>query len=145
MIDDDDFEQMIKNMQRKIEREEEATFSKIVIQEYRHPNHFGLLDAPDALGEIKGPCGDTMKISLKVENGRIKDACFWTDGCGATIACGSMLTKLVRRKTLEEAADIRDEDLTDMLGGLPEEHLHCSVLAVNALHDAIGKYKTKNL
>ena len=76
-----------------------------------------------------------MKISL-----RIKDACFWTDGCGATIACGSMLTKMIKGEPLEEAADITSERLTNVLGGLPKEHLHCSKLAVNTLQKAIKNY-----
>jgi len=82
MSENDDFEKMITEIQRKIEREEELTYSKTAIAEYRNPNNFRNMKSPDALGKIKGSCGDTVKIALSVENEIIKDACFWTDGCG---------------------------------------------------------------
>jgi len=136
-MDEDDFVKMVEDLQKKIEYEEEATYSQTVIREYRNPSNFGMIENPDAFGEVKGPCGDIMKISLRIEDRKIRDACFWTDGCGATIACGSMLTKMIKGETLEDAADITSERLTNVLGGLPEEHLHCSKLAVNTLRKAI--------
>ena len=140
---DDEFLKIIEELQRKIEYDEEETYSKIVIQEYRNPSNFGVLEEPDAIGEIKGPCGDTMKITLQIKNQKIKKALFWTDGCGATIACGSMLTKKIKDKTLEEASEISSSKLLEILGGLPKEHHHCSVLAINTLMKAIKKYKNK--
>ena len=133
------FEKWLEEIQRKIEYEEEETYSKVVIREYRNPSNFGVLENPDAIGEIKGPCGDTMKINLRIKNRRITDARFWADGCGATIACGNMLTKMIKEKTIEEAADITSEKLTKALDGLPKKHLHCSKLAVNTLQEAIKK------
>ena len=140
MNSDEDFEKMVNDLQSKIEQDEEKDYSKTVINEYRNPNNFGDIENPDAFGEIKGPCGDTMKISLRLEGGKIINACFWTDGCGASIACGSMLTKMITGKTVETALDITSEQLTDTLGGLPKEHLHCTVLAVNTLQEAIKNY-----
>jgi len=112
-------------------------YSQTVIREYRNPSNFGVIENPDALGEVKGPCGDTMKISLRIEDGKIRDACFWTDGCGATIACGSMLTKMIKGEALDGASAITSEKLTSALEGLPDEHMHCSKLAVNTLRKAI--------
>jgi len=140
VMDEDDFVKMVEELQKKIEYEEEATYSQTVISEYRNPNNFGVIENPDAFGEIKGPCGDTMKISLRIEDGKISDACFWTDGCGASIACGSMITKMITEKTVETALDTTSEQLTHTLGGLPKEHLHCTVLAVNTLQKAIKNY-----
>lgn len=137
MSGDGDFEKMVKDLQSKIEQDEEKDYSKTVINEYRNPNNFGDIEDPDAFGEIKGPCGDTMKISLMIEDEKIINACFWTDGCGASIACGSMLTKMITGKTVETALDITSEQLTDTLGGLPKEHPHCTVLTVNTLQEAI--------
>jgi nitrogen fixation NifU-like protein len=137
---DDDLAKLLEELQRKIEYDEEQTYSKEVIREYRNPSNFGILDDPDAIGEIKGPCGDTMKISLKIEKLKIKQAFFWTDGCGATIACGSMLTKILKGKTLEEANDISSVELLEVLGGLPIEHHHCTVLSINTLQRAIENY-----
>ena len=139
-MDEDDFVKMVEDLQKKIEYEEEATYSQIVIREYRNPANFGVLEHPDAVGMVKGPCGDTMKITLRVKDGLIRDGRFWTDGCGATIACGSMLTKMVEGKTLEEVSAITSERLIDELEDLPKEHIHCSKLAVNTLHKAIENY-----
>lgn len=142
----DSFEKIIKEIQRKIEYEEETEFSKKVINEYRNPSNFGVIDNPDAVGKTKGPCGDTMQIMLKIDNGKVTDVRFWTDGCGTSIACGSMLTKMIKGKTIEEIFTITSEKLNDELDGLPENHVHCTVLAVNTLKKTIEKLidKEKN-
>jgi len=139
-LTDDDFDKLLEELQQKIEYEEEQTYSKVVIRECKNPSNFGILDEPDAYGEIKGPCGDTMKISLRVEKRRIKDAYFWTDGCGATIACGSMLTKILKGKTIQEAKKYTSSELLITLDGLPVEHQHCPILAINTLQQAIKNY-----
>jgi nitrogen fixation NifU-like protein len=140
MKEDDKFIKFLSELQRKIEYEEEQYYSKVVINEYRNPSNFGLMRKPDAVSEFKGPCGDTMKISLKIKDGKIQDARFWTDGCGATIACGSMLTKLIIGSTIDEADLITKVNLTSALNGLPDEHLHCSELAIKSLKRAINNY-----
>jgi len=140
---DDNFEKFIGELQQKIEYEEEQKYSKIVIREYRNPSNFGVLVEPDAVAEIKGPCGDTMKITLKIQNDRITKAYFWTDGCGATIACGSMLTKIIKGKTLQEANNISNLQLLEALKGLPIEHHHCTILSINTLHKAIKNYNNE--
>jgi nitrogen fixation NifU-like protein len=137
---EDDFVKMVKQLQKKIEYDEEQTYSKVVIKEYRNPINFGVLEHPNAVGVIKGSCNDTMKITLKIENGKIKDARFWTDGCGATIAAGNMLIKMVKGKTLQEANNVNPKKLIDTLEGLPKEHIHCALLAVNTLHKSIENY-----
>jgi nitrogen fixation NifU-like protein len=81
-----------------------------------------------------------MKFTLNIKNGRIINARFWTDGCGATIACGSMLTKMIKGKNIKEITGITKEQLTNSLDGLPQEHMHCSTLAVNTLTKAIKNY-----
>ncbi len=136
-----DFQEVVKDLQRKIEHDEEETYSKKVINEYRNPVNFGFIENPDAFGEIKGSCGDTMRISLSIENDEIVDACFWTDGCGASLACGNMLTSMIKGKNIDHALLITSDELTSMLGGLPEENLHCSILAVTTLHLTIENYK----
>jgi nitrogen fixation NifU-like protein len=81
-----------------------------------------------------------VQIQIRVENGRIIESRFVTDGCGTSIACGSMLTEIVKDKTIEAALMITSGDLLRSLDGLPEEYVHCSVLAVDTLHAAIGDY-----
>lgn len=128
-----DFEKVIEELQRKIEYEEETEFSEKVVNEYRNPSNFGVIENPDAVGKIKGPCGDTMQIMLKISNGRIAEVSFWTDGCGTSIACGSMLTKMIKGKKIQDIHDITSEKLNDALDHLPENHVHCTVLAINTL------------
>jgi nitrogen fixation NifU-like protein len=138
---EDELSKTIKEIQNKIEYDEEQTYSKVAIREYRNPINFGVLEHPDAVGVIKGPCGDTMKITLKIVNGKIRDARFWTDGCGATIAAGNMVARKAIGKTLQEANDVNSKQLLDALDGLPKEHNHCALLAVNTLHKAIRNYQ----
>jgi len=140
MTMDEDFEKLMEEIQRRIDREEEAIYPRKVIEEYRNPSNFGFVKNPDCYAEVKGWCGDTMKISLKIKNNRIVDACFWTNGCGATVASGSMLTKMIKGETVEKAAKVSDKKLLDALGGLPKEHQHCATLAVNTLQKAIKHY-----
>ena len=135
----DDFEKMAEKLQKKIEYEEEKKYSKVVINEYRNPINFGILEHPDVVGKVKGSCGDTMKITLKIVKDKIQDAKFWTDGCGATLACGNMITKMIKGKTSGEALEISKDDLINNLDGLPKEHSHCAKLAVNTLHKALKK------
>lgn len=138
---DDGFEKFIEQLQRKIEYEEGQKYSKVVIREYRNPNNFRDFEDTDAVGILKGHCGDTMKISLMIDKDTITDAFFWTDGCGATIACGSMLTKLLKGSTIKKASSFTSKKLTEELKGLPKEHLHCSKLAVDTLKIAIDNHK----
>jgi nitrogen fixation NifU-like protein len=139
----EDFEEMVQDLQKKIDQDEEKTYSKQVIEEYRRPTHFGLMKNADATGKIKGSCGDTMKIDLRIKDTLIKDACFWTDGCGASIACGNMMIKMIKGTPLTHAVAVTSDDLISSLGGLPAENVHCAVLAVSTLQNAIKNYNKK--
>jgi len=138
--DNTDFEKAIRMIQEKIDAEEEKDFSKEVIREYRNPQNVGRMKNPDGFGTITGSCGDTMEIYLRIENRRIKEITFMTDGCGPSIACGSMTTRLVKEKTVEEALKITNQDILNALNGLPEENKHCSKMAADTLHKAIRYY-----
>ena len=143
MNKDKDFEEMVKELQRKIDRDEEETYSKKVIKEYRNPVNFGFIENPDATGQIKGPCNDTMRMDLKIKSNMIHDARFWTDGCGASLACGNMLTSMIKGKNIDEANSISSEQLLEVLDGLPKEHQHCAKLAVDTLYKVIRDYHKK--
>lgn len=144
-MSNDDFKKMMKELQKHIEKDEEKAYSEVVISEYRNPTYFGVIEHPDAVGIIKGPCGDTMKITLEIVDERIIDARFWTDGCGATLACGNRIIKMIKGITLQQVNAITHTVLLDELEGLPKEHEHCALLAVNTLHEAIKKYKHKGV
>lgn len=118
-------------------------YNEKVVDHFSNPRNVGELTDADAIGENGSfKCGDTMKIYLKIEDGRIKDVSFQTYGCGAAIASSSMLTEMVKGKTLDEALEITNQDVADELGGLPPLKLHCSNLAADALHNAIANYRS---
>jgi len=120
-------------------------YSEKVIDHFTNPRNVGEITDADGVGEVGNPiCGDTTKVSLKVENNVIKDIKFKTFGCGAAIASSSMLTEMAKGKTLEEALKITNEDVANMLDGLPPQKMHCSNLAADAMHAAIENYKSKN-
>lgn len=113
-----------------------------VIQHFKNPHNQGVIDKADAIGQ-KGnmACGDVMKIYLKVENNIINDIKFETFGCAAAIAVTSSLTDMVKGKTIEEALEVTKDQIVEDLGGLPKPKIHCSMLGVDALHEAIKNYK----
>jgi len=96
------------------------------------------------VGKVGNPvCGDIMELSIKVKDGKIDDAKFRTFGCGAAIATSSMVTELVKGKTIEEALEVSNKAVVEALGGLPPVKMHCSVLAEQALRSAIEDYRKK--
>ncbi len=118
----------------------EYAYSVTAVDHMRNPRNVGLINGPDGQASITGPCGDTMEIWLRVSDGVIERASFWTDGCGTTIAAGSMVTELARGKRPVEAFRIEQQDVLDALGGLPDESVHCALLASNTLKQAIQDY-----
>jgi len=119
-----------------------AGYSEVVIDHAQNPRNVGSIPDADGFASVTGPCGDTMQIWLKVRNGVIKQATFWTDGCGTTIAAGSTVTELVKGKTIANALRISQQDVLDALGGLPEESVHCALLAANTVKEAAKEYLT---
>ena len=132
------FDRMVTELRKQITGQEEALYSARVLAEARHPRNLGAMLASDAHAAVRGPCGDTMEVFLRLNGSRIEAAAFMTDGCGPTVACGSMLTTMVQGKTLDEAAAIDGGDLIIALDGLPAEHVHCATLVVNTLRQAIA-------
>lgn len=119
------------------EKELWAGFNEVVIDHAKNPRNVGRIDEASGYAFLTGQCGDTIQIWLKINNSIIEQIAFWTDGCGATIASGSMITELAKGKTIDEALKITPLDLLNALGGLPDEHIHCAILATNTLHEAI--------
>ena len=123
-------------------------YTKKVMNNFLHPKNMGEMKNPDAVGKVGSPvCGDVSEIYLKVvtkkEKKIIKEIKFKTFGCAAAIASSSMLTQIVKGKTLEEAKKITQNDLAKSLGSLPSVKLHCSELAISALKKAIENYEKK--
>lgn len=124
--------------------EEAGPYNQVVMDHLKHPRNRGEMENPDGVGEAQNPvCGDTMRLSIKVETGRIIDAKFLTFGCGAAIASSSMTTEMIKGKTTEEALLISDQMIADALGGLPPSKVHCSVLAEKAIRAALSDYRKR--
>ena len=115
-------------------------YSEATIDHSMNPRNIGHLDDADGFARIKGPCGDTIQIWLKMKNDSISDACFLTDGCGTSIASGSMVTEMAKGKSIAECQKISQKSVINALGGLPEESQHCALLAANTLKAAIKDY-----
>lgn len=136
---------LAKKIEEEILKDAERMYSERTIDEAYHPKNVGKIQDANGIGKVTGPCGDTMQIYLKIVNNKIIDSKFLTDGCGTTIACGSVITELVKNKTTREASKVESESIISILGGLPKENLHCSALAVNTLKVAIDDYNLTSL
>jgi len=135
-----DFDKFADSLQKSILQQMAETYSRKVMEIFLHPKNIGRMDKPDGYGRVTGPCGDTMEIYLKVKDDIIAEANFFTDGCGTTIVCGSMVTELAKGKKVEDALDITNETVLESLGGLPEADQHCALLAANTLREAIANF-----
>lgn len=138
-----DINHVIEEIQRQLIEQAQAIYSPTVIEHAHHPRNWGRMDKADTHKIWQGPCGDTMEIYLRLDKegtdkAVIEEISFLTDGCGPSVACGSMLTTIVQGKTLEQASKTKPRDLLIALGGLPQESAHCAFLAVHTLHEAIA-------
>jgi nitrogen fixation NifU-like protein len=119
-------------------------YSEKVMDHFLHPRNVGEIPDASGIGTVGNPvCGDVMKMYIKVENDIIVDAKFKTFGCGAAISTSSMITEMVKGKTIDQAIGISNKAVAEALGGLPAVKLHCSVLAEQALRSALTDYYKK--
>ncbi|MGL4629202.1 Fe-S cluster assembly scaffold protein NifU [Cetobacterium sp.] len=119
-------------------------YTEKVMDHFMNPRNVGTMENPDGYGKVGNPsCGDIMEIFLKIENDVITDVKFRTFGCASAIATSSVSTEMVLGKNIHEALDITNKVVAEALGGLPATKMHCSVLAEEALKEAIEDYLAK--
>lgn len=119
-------------------------YSATVMDHFNHPRNTGVIEDADGIGEVGNPvCGDMMTFYIKVKDNRLEDVKFQTFGCVAAIAVSSMVSELAKGKDLEEAKQITNKQVAEILGGLPPNKLHCSNLGAEALTLAIKNYQEK--
>jgi len=131
-----------EKLQEFVTVEMRRVYSEITLDHAMNPRNVGSLENADGFAMVTGPCGDTMEIWLRVKNDRIIEATFMTDGCGTTIATGSMVTELVKGEAISHVLRINQQDVLKALDGLPEESQHCALLAANTMRAAIRDYLT---
>ena len=120
-------------------------YNETVMEHFMNPRNMGDIKYADGVGEVgAAACGDIMKISLRIKDGKIEDARFKTFGCGSAIASSSMATELIKGRTIDEAMNFSNQEVVDALGGLPPVKIHCSVLAEEALKAALEDYVKKH-
>lgn len=129
----DELQELVRQDMRKL-------YSETTIDYAMNPRNLREMEDADGFAKVTGSCGDTIEIWLRVKNGTIADATFMTDGCGTSVASGSMVTELAKGKIIPEARSISQQDILNALGGLPEESEHCALLAANTLKAAIRDY-----
>jgi nitrogen fixation NifU-like protein len=124
----------------------EPIYSEKVMEHFLNPRNVGEIPDASGVGNVGNPvCGDVLRLYIKVENDVIVDAKFKTFGCGAAVATSSMVTEMIKGKTISEALEITNRAVAEALGGLPPIKMHCSVLAEQALKAAIQDYQQKRL
>jgi nitrogen fixation NifU-like protein len=122
-----------------------SLYSKEVMKYFKNPKNVGIIKNPDGVGRVGNmTCGDIMELYIKVKNNRIVDVKFQTFGCVVALAVSSMLTEIVKGKTIEEALKITNKDILKKSGPVPAIKIHCSFLAADALYESIYDYLSKN-
>jgi len=129
-------------LQKLIMADMRKVYSETTVDHIINPRHLGDMADASGFGRVTGPCGDTIEIWLNVKDGMVADATFLTDGCGTSVASGSMATELAKGRRIPEVLKISQQDILEALGGLPEESAHCALLAANTLKEAIKDYIT---
>jgi nitrogen fixation NifU-like protein len=132
----DEFDELEKEILESMKK----IYSETVIDHAMSPHNTDNIPNPDGFGSTTSACGETMEIRLKAKDGKIMDASFWTNGCSATVACGSMASELIKGEDVSRALATSQNDILEALGGLPEGNHHCALLAANAVKAAVLDY-----
>jgi len=132
-----------EKLQRKIIRDLRCIYSARFVDHWWQPKNWGIMNNASGYGKITGPCGDTMEISVKVVNNEIIKCTFDTDGCGPSIACGSIISEMAKGNIVKNARRITQKKVLQFCGGLPQEDQHCALLAANTLQRAIDDYEMR--
>lgn len=135
-----DDEQIKKEMIDLLMEKITGGLSEKVVDYGNHPRNYGSLEKPDGYAKIKGPCGDTMEMFLKIRNDKIDDIRYTTDGCMTSHAAGTAATVMAKGKPVRECMKINQSSILEHLDGMPEDSQHCALLAANTFHKALRDY-----
>lgn len=144
MNKNEDINKFADNLQEQIIEQVRKEYSEAVIDHWQNPRNFKKIKDSDGYAKVTGPCGDTMEMFINIQDEKISECGFQTDGCGTTIVCGSVITEIALNKTfLQVIADVNAEDVLKHLGGLPPDNVHCAQLATETLKRALLDYRSK--
>jgi nitrogen fixation NifU-like protein len=136
--EDKDLDELRIRLQEQVMEQIRERYSQVVIDHWQNPRNFRKMENPSGYAKVKGPCGDTMEMFLKLTGETISECTFQTDGCGTSIVCGSMTTELAHGKSLNQVLkDVSPDEILEKLGGLPEAEVHCAHLAAETLRSAL--------
>jgi nitrogen fixation NifU-like protein len=133
-----ELEEFSRKLQEQIMEQIRDRYSEVVIDHWKNPRNFRKIENPSGYAKVKGPCGDTMEMFIKLTEETISDCTYQTDGCGSSIVCGSMATELAKDKSLTQAlVGVSAGEILEKLGGLPEADVHCAHLAAETMRRAL--------
>ncbi len=139
--EDDEVKESARELQERILEEIRRTYSPAVIDHWQNPRNFRKMEEADGYAKNRGICGDTMEMFLGVRGETVAECTFQTDGCGTTTVCGSVATELAAGKSIIEALGaVNSAEILRVLGGLPEDSIHCAQLAAETLRRALADY-----
>jgi nitrogen fixation NifU-like protein len=145
MAKEKDSDKFSQELQKQIMEQIKKRYSETVIDHWQNPRNFRKFENPDGYAKVKGPCGDTMEMFLKIDKENISECGFQTDGCGTTIVCGSAATELALNKSFIQALGLVSADeILKILGGLPQSDVHCAQLAAETLRRALADKLNQN-
>jgi nitrogen fixation NifU-like protein len=130
-------DEFANRLQEEVNQEVIQKYGERVYERWINPRFGGRMEDPTGCGRVTGNCGDTMEIFLSLVGGLVSDASFTTDGCGCSAVCASVACELAIGKELEKVVDVTGETILEVLGGLPEDDIHCAFLAAETLQEAI--------
>jgi nitrogen fixation protein NifU and related proteins len=139
-MNDDDFNAMVDKIQSEIFAEARAAWGEAGFARWRHPRFNTPLVDADGYARITGNCGDTMEMFLRVEDGRVAEASYRTDGCGSSAVCGSFAAELAIDRPVSELFDLTGEQVLARIGRFPKDEEHCAHLAIHTLQEAAGAW-----
>jgi nitrogen fixation NifU-like protein len=142
--DEEDVDKFARQLQEQIVEQIREVYSEAVIDHWQNPRNFRRMETADGYAKNTGSCGDTMEMFLRVRDDKVIECTFQTDGCGTTIVCGSVATELAAGKPfIEVLGAVSAAEILRVLGGLPDDSVHCAQLAAETLRRALADYLYK--
>lgn len=137
---EDEFDELVRKIEAEVMAEAKNALGQKGFDRWRNPRFCGVLEGADSHARVKGVCGDTMEMFIKLHGDRVVEARYRTDGCGSSSVAGSFAAELAHGKTVEEVFDMTGADVLSAIGAFPEAEEHCAYLAVSTLQEAVNSY-----